>query len=589
MTSASFRVVTRGLQPDYPADLAADQLILLFKCTRKKIAPLLTGRRFTVRKGMTQEAAEKYARALARCGCVCAVEAVAPPPVPLTRQQTLDVIPVLRRIEARSAEADPVVTMPFAGDLEIVFRIEAQGPLVRQAALKAAMMTAGELYDIAVWNLYVALLPKMTFQRIDAGHDADGQAGIRFFSHVDTGDGLDAACLLLLPVWENAAAHVQGPLRVMVPDAHSCYFCGADDAASLALMSDRAHGAWQAAGDAALSPLTYAVDAQGRVTIVPGADARHAPPPGEYVRTAAQLRAPVAYGLASNPALVPLSERRLRRLQPQLFDVARWPQEAQRVDRIDDLRKTLARGDAHAAVVVDAVGGVVAAYTDELDCVVMLKFGPALASRYGWQDGTRLLAAMTYAPRWKGVASDLLPGPGDTARWGNACPLIADLLTEDRAALATSKQTIDEAEWTRALNLGRRMVAAGGIARDGRPLGAGQPKASHTPADRQAPAPAAAPADPAAPPRNSSRSSSRSSHHGRSRRRRRTTSYDTFHASVRNAGIGLLCAGAAWGAGHQAMEMQDEGLFFVTCLGILLLSFIGLGCLWSAANTLRRA
>jgi len=571
MPSPTYRIVTRGLQPDVPAALAAEQLALLFKCTQDQIAPLLNSKRFTVRKNLDRDAADKYAQALQRCGCVSeVVEEVPPPPAPLTREQTLDVVPVLRRMSTRTEEADPVVVLPFAGDLEIVFRTDPQAPLVRQAALRAAMMTVGELYELAVWNLYVALQPKMAFKQMGQGED--GQSAMRFFSFVETGDGLDATCLLLLPVWQTVAAQAQGPLRIMVPNAHSCYFCGADDALSLAMMSDVADASWSESGDGALSRLTYAVDAVGRVTVVPGAHVqRQAPAPGTYLRTTAQLLVPAAYSLASNPALVTLSDARLRRLQPQLFDVTQWPREADRIDRVDGIRGALARGDAHAAVVIDAAAGVVASYTDELDCVVMLKFDPALFDEHGWQDGTRLLSANTYSSRQKGVAPDLLPGPGDSGRWGNVRPLIADLLTDDRAGLAARKQSIDEAEWTRALDLGRRMHADRGIARDGRPLTAGRPVAPR----------AQAPADPSA--------AAASPRRVRTRRRRRTAPRGTFSGCVGNAGIGGLCVLAVWAACGHVLEMQHDGLFYMACFGILVFSFVGLGCLWSAANYLRGA
>ena len=124
----------------------------------------------------------------------------------------------------------------------------------------------------------------------------------------------------------------------------------------------------------------------------------------------------------------------MRKLQPQLFDTAQWTREDDRTRWLRDIRHTLARGDGRAAVVVDAARAVVASYTDELDCVVLLKFDPALALAHGWRDGSRLLSANSYLSRAGGVAPDLRPGPGDEGRWGNVWPLLADLLTDDAAA-----------------------------------------------------------------------------------------------------------------------------------------------------------
>lgn len=583
MTPATYRVVTRGLQPDTPAALAADQLVLLFKCGKDQIAPLLADRRFTVRKGLDHAAAEKYAKALGRCGCVCTVEEDVPPaaprpPVqaaPLTQAQTLSVVPVLRRAAARSTEADPIVVQPFVADLEIVFRTVPDDTLVRQAALQASMMTVDGLYELAVWNLYRQLQPRMMFKQMGSGQHGNGGGGggASLFSYVETGIGLEAACLLLAPVWQSVAGHVKGPVRIMVPNAHSCFFCGADDPVAFAMMSDIGGETWSDAGAAALSPYTYEIDAAGRVTVVPGAYLQRGapPPPAASSPRSAQLPIPTLHAEAGNAALLALSDARLRQLQPQLFDPAHWPKEAARMAWIDNIRTTLARGDSRAAVVIDAAAGVVASYTDELDCVVMLKFDPALGQAHGWQDGTRLLSANSYFGRDGGIAPDLQPGPGDAGRWGNVFPLIADLLTDDRDRLAARKREIDDAEWTRALELGRRAHAGHGTARDGRPLTAAQPVAV-----RAAPGPAAASAQAPA---------------GRThaRLRRRTRPAGSFGGCVKNVGLASLCAGAVWAAGPHVAGMPHDGLFYAACFGIAMFGFIGLSCLWSATGYLRGA
>lgn len=170
-----------------------------------------------------------------------------------------------------------------------------------------------------------------------------------------------------------------------------------------------------------------------------------------------------------------LSHERLLRLQPKLFDIARWASLDDRDSWREAIRDTLARGDCRAAVVVDAANSVVAAYSSELDCVVLLQFAPGLGLVHGWQNGTRLLSANAYFPRDQGLAPDVRPGPGDTGRWGNLWPLLADLLTDDHAALAARKRLIDNTEWDRAGHLGRGALADAIAARDGRPLGSRHP------------------------------------------------------------------------------------------------------------------
>jgi hypothetical protein len=173
-----------------------------------------------------------------------------------------------------------------------------------------------------------------------------------------------------------------------------------------------------------------------------------------------------------------LSNERLHRLQPALFDLARWATPAGRESWFDAIRRTLARGASGAAVVVDAAQSVVAAYANELDCVVLLQFPASFGLVHGWQNGTRLLSMTSYSSRDGGIAPDLQPGPGDTGRWGNAWPLVADLLTDDHAGLAARKRALTDAEWERAWQLGRHLLAGGSAARDGRPMASHQPPAA---------------------------------------------------------------------------------------------------------------
>lgn len=136
----------------------------------------------------------------------------------------------------------------------------------------------------------------------------------------------------------------------------------------------------------------------------------------------------------------------------------------------------LENGDCRAAVVIDADQGIVATYTDELDCVVMLKFKPEVSSAHQWKNGTRLLTVNTYQPIKQGVAMDLKPGPNHTGDFGNVRPLIADLVTDQLDAVAQRKRDIDEDEWSRALSMGQQAYAEkSAVPRDGRPLRCDKP------------------------------------------------------------------------------------------------------------------
>jgi hypothetical protein len=104
-------------------------------------------------------------------------------------------------------------------------------------------------------------------------------------------------------------------------------------------------------------------------------------------------------GAASDPALVRLSHDKLRRLHPSLYGLRGLVRATLEYNlrgvfgysRLR-LREWVYHGDSRAAVVVSDLPLIVAAYTDELDCVALLRF----PDEYGLRVGARLLTANTY-------------------------------------------------------------------------------------------------------------------------------------------------------------------------------------------------
>lgn len=182
---------------------------------------------------------------------------------------------------------------------------------------------------------------------------------------------------------------------------------------------------------------------------------------------------------ASDPGGIVLSEWKLRRLQPGL-SLSFWerllakvgvrPRDGDRSDWRRSITSHLLNGDSRAAVVMDVTTALVAAYTDELDCVVLLRFDPRIAELEEWEPGTRLLTVNSYFYRTEGLASDLQPGVKDFGRFGNVRPFIADLLTDDVRRLEARKAEIAEEEWSRTLHFARQAISRGQIPRDGRPM-----------------------------------------------------------------------------------------------------------------------
>jgi hypothetical protein len=186
---------------------------------------------------------------------------------------------------------------------------------------------------------------------------------------------------------------------------------------------------------------------------------------------------------ASDPGLVILSQEKLRRLEPQLFPRSFWkllnaiPYVRERTAWwLLRIKEHLNNGDSRAAVVVHLDPLIVAAYTDELDCVALLDFPDEFAQEYQLHVGSRLLTVNLYQRRDKGIAPDLMPGERDHRRYGNFSPLIAEFLSDDNERIAHRKAQISEEEWQRAERMGHEALRrSGGASRDGSPLGCMDP------------------------------------------------------------------------------------------------------------------
>ncbi|MDF1815475.1 MAG: hypothetical protein P1V20_24965 [Verrucomicrobiales bacterium] len=180
---------------------------------------------------------------------------------------------------------------------------------------------------------------------------------------------------------------------------------------------------------------------------------------------------------ASDPGEIPLCHKKLRLQRPELYGLAGLIGRIRARLRRHNLERRhiewhLMNGDSRAAVVISVSPLMVAAYTDELDCIAMLRFDDDLnlVDAYGLRAGSRLLTVNTYADLDE-RDSDLFPGPEDRRRWSGFTPIIADFLTEDENRVAKRKLEIPETEWQRTAELGKEYAEKyPGVARDGRAL-----------------------------------------------------------------------------------------------------------------------
>jgi len=178
---------------------------------------------------------------------------------------------------------------------------------------------------------------------------------------------------------------------------------------------------------------------------------------------------------ASDPGRITLSHDKLRVLRPDLYGLrGLWKSLRSvlgvgRPERVY-IEEQMQHGDSRAAVVVSTCPLLIAAYTDELDCVAMLRFPDEFVHQHQLSDGTRLLTVNCYG-RAPYCAPDLIFGPNYKHRWTGFHPIIAEFVTEHDRRVEARKREIPEEEWQRAYSMGKEYLKLRpGVARDGRPV-----------------------------------------------------------------------------------------------------------------------
>ncbi len=141
---------------------------------------------------------------------------------------------------------------------------------------------------------------------------------------------------------------------------------------------------------------------------------------------------------ASDPGNVSLSREKLEVLYPNFFAFSGllmrlWKSLSGSAPfSASTIEKHLQFGDSRAAVVISVSPLLVAAYSDERDCVVMLKFPEDLVATYRLKPGSKLITVNTYMKGPKRPVADLIEGPLSRGNWHNVIPMIADFLSDDR-------------------------------------------------------------------------------------------------------------------------------------------------------------
>lgn len=117
-------------------------------------------------------------------------------------------------------------------------------------------------------------------------------------------------------------------------------------------------------------------------------------------------------------------------------------------------------GDTQPAVVVSVSPLTVAAYSDEMDAVAMLRFPDELAEQYALTEGTRLVTSNVYAfRRGFDVAKDIFIGKNYLNRYSDFIPMVSLFLSDDELFIRNRTQLFDEKTWERVNRKAQRYIA----------------------------------------------------------------------------------------------------------------------------------
>jgi hypothetical protein len=174
---------------------------------------------------------------------------------------------------------------------------------------------------------------------------------------------------------------------------------------------------------------------------------------------------------AENPGNVILSEKKLKVLRPDLFGRRKKKSNfnIEPSKEIDYIREHLSCGDSQPAIVISLNPLLIAAYSDDIDCVAVLNFPSYFAKDYSLQIRSKLITVNTYM-RNPPYQKDLIPGPNARA-WFGFYPLIANFLSDSTKNIQNHINRIPEDHWNYIFRLGNEyMKRFPNIYRSGSPV-----------------------------------------------------------------------------------------------------------------------
>lgn len=165
---------------------------------------------------------------------------------------------------------------------------------------------------------------------------------------------------------------------------------------------------------------------------------------------------------ATDPGKLYMSERKLKRVFfRDLFTIT---EKIKRLLGKEEFHKEVIRrmkehmyfGDCQPAVVVSVEPLYIAAYSSDIDCVILLKGIKYFTDLYKLKVGSRLLSVNTYGIH---KDDDIEHGPYSRHMWNACWPIIAEFVSNNFIRIKKRKLDIEEERWERAYELGCKKLS----------------------------------------------------------------------------------------------------------------------------------
>lgn len=165
--------------------------------------------------------------------------------------------------------------------------------------------------------------------------------------------------------------------------------------------------------------------------------------------------------LAEIPGELSLSMEKLKSFHPSFFGIAKLLRRLLRSDsgdekRLQILREHLYYGQIEPAVIISTYPTlIIAAYSSDIDCILLLRFSSSLVKKYSLLEGMRLLSLNTYG---EGKHADVIHGLSSSHDWNSFWPVISDFISDETEKIELLKKKIPEEDWAKVSELGTNQL-----------------------------------------------------------------------------------------------------------------------------------